>query len=76
MSLQTLLEGWCEAVPPVVIEGLGLDSRLIQPGQAFIAVAGDKTHGMAYAAQAEAQGALVVIHDGLAPVPALSIPSQ
>ena len=75
MSLQTLLEEWCDNVPAVVIEGLGLDSRLIAPGQAFIAVAGDKTHGMAYAAQAEAQGALVVIHDGLSPVPALSIPA-
>ena len=40
MSLQTLLEGWCETVPAVVIEGLGLDSRSIEPGQAFIAVAG------------------------------------
>jgi len=75
MSLQTLLEEWCESVPAVVIEGLGLDSRSIQPGQAFIAVAGEKTHGMEHVAQAEAQGARVVIHDGLAPVPAVSIPA-
>ena len=25
MSLQTLLEDWCDSVPAVVIEGLGLD---------------------------------------------------
>jgi UDP-N-acetylmuramoyl-L-alanyl-D-glutamate--2,6-diaminopimelate ligase len=75
MSLQTLLEEWCESAPAVVIEGLGLDSRSIQPGQAFIAVAGEKTHGMEHVAQAEARGARVVIHDGLAPVPAMSIPA-
>ena len=75
MSLQTLLEDWCETVPAVVIEGLGLDSRSIEPGQAFIAVAGAQSHGMAHAAQAEALGARVVIHDGLAPVPSLTIPA-
>ena len=75
MSMQTLLEDWCDQVPEVVIDGIGLDSRNIQPGQAFIAVAGETTHGMAHASQAEARGAKVIIHDGLATVPALSIPA-
>lgn len=75
MSLQTLLEDWCDLVPAVVIEGLGLDSRSIEPGQAFIAVAGATSHGMDHVAQAEALGARAVLHDGLAPVPALSIPA-
>jgi UDP-N-acetylmuramoyl-L-alanyl-D-glutamate--2,6-diaminopimelate ligase len=74
MSVQTLLEGWCESVPDQVIDGIELDSRHIRPGQAFIAVAGASTHGMKYAAQAQARGAAVVIHDGLAKVPALDIP--
>ena len=75
MSLQTLLEDWCDELPEVVISGLGLDSRYIQPGQAFVAVAGGTTHGMVHAAQAEARGAKAIIHDGLAAVPALSIPA-
>lgn len=75
MSLSTLLEDWCESVPALVIEGLGLDSRSISAGQGFIAVAGEKTHGLEHAVQAEARGATVVIHDGLAAVPVLGIPA-
>jgi UDP-N-acetylmuramoyl-L-alanyl-D-glutamate--2,6-diaminopimelate ligase len=75
MSVQTLLEGWCNCVPEVVIKGIALDSRLVQDGQAFIAVAGASTHGMSHVAQAQARGASVVIHDGLADVPPLGIPA-
>jgi UDP-N-acetylmuramoyl-L-alanyl-D-glutamate--2,6-diaminopimelate ligase len=75
MSVQTLLEGWCETVPDVVITGIALDSRCVQAGQAFLAVAGGTTHGMMHVKQAEALGASVVIHDGLAVVPPLTIPS-
>ena len=38
MSVQTLLEGWCDSVPDVVINGIELDSRRVQDGQAFLAV--------------------------------------
>jgi UDP-N-acetylmuramoyl-L-alanyl-D-glutamate--2,6-diaminopimelate ligase len=75
MSLQTLLEGWCESVPAVLVKGLGLDSRSVSHGQAFIAVGGGSTHGMAHVGEAEVRGATVVIHDGLAEVPELSIPA-
>ena len=74
MSLQTLLEGWCDSVPAVVIKGMGLDSRSHEPGQAFIAVAGASTHGMEHAHRPR-RGRQVMIHDGLAPVPALTIPA-
>ena len=74
MTVQTLLEGWCESVPGVTITGIALDSRLVQEGQAFLAVAGASTHGMQYAGQARARGAAVVIHDGLAEAPPLDIP--
>ncbi len=74
MSVQTLLEGWCDDVPDVIISGIELDSRRVGPGQAFIAVAGASTHGMSHVAQAEARGASVVIHDGLAEVPDIGIP--
>ncbi|MFB3076817.1 MAG: Mur ligase family protein, partial [Lysobacterales bacterium] len=75
MSLQTLLEGWCDATPGVLIEGLSLDSRTVRQGQAFVAVGGEQTHGMKYVLQAEARGATAVIHDGLADLPTLNIPA-
>ncbi|MEJ8569595.1 UDP-N-acetylmuramoyl-L-alanyl-D-glutamate--2,6-diaminopimelate ligase [Elongatibacter sediminis] len=75
MSLGTLLEGWCDQPPVVVVTGLNLDSRHVQPGEAFVAVAGGRQHGLDFALQAEERGAAVVIHDGLAPVPQLGIPA-
>jgi UDP-N-acetylmuramoyl-L-alanyl-D-glutamate--2,6-diaminopimelate ligase len=75
MSVQTLLEGWTGNVPDVVVTGLAMDSRRVRPGDAFLAVSGGMTHGMAHVAQAESLGAGVVIHDGLAEVPELGIPA-
>jgi UDP-N-acetylmuramoyl-L-alanyl-D-glutamate--2,6-diaminopimelate ligase len=75
MSVQTLLEGWCDSVPDIVIRGIELDSRRVQEGQAFLAVAGASTHGMMHAAQAQARGAAVVIHDDKADLPPLEIPT-
>jgi UDP-N-acetylmuramoyl-L-alanyl-D-glutamate--2,6-diaminopimelate ligase len=75
ITVRTLLEGWCESVPDVVISGLGLDSRYIEPGQAFVAVDGGRMHGMEFAAQAIARGAAIVIHDGQVKPPAMDIPA-
>lgn len=75
MSVQTLLEGWCDTVPDVIITGIDSDSRRVTKGQAFLAVAGASTHGMKHVLQAQVRGAAVVIHDGLAEVPALEIPA-
>ena len=75
MSVQTLLEGWCESVPDVILTGIELDSRRVEKGHAFLAVAGRNTHGMQYALQAQARGASIVIHDGTAEVPGLEIPT-
>ena len=68
VTVRTLLEGWCEDAPNIVITGLALDSRRVEAGQAFVAVAGGSAHGMAYVRQAVARGASVVLHDaGAAP---------
>ena len=75
MTVRTLLEGWCEQVPDLVISGLSLDSRRIEPGQAFVAVSGARRHGMDFVRQAAARGAAIVIHDGLAAVPELDLPA-
>ncbi len=74
MSLATLLEGWCESPPQVTLAGMSMDSRCVRAGDAFIAVAGETTHGMVFAAEAQARGARVIIHDGLAPAAELDIP--
>ena len=75
MSLATLLEGWCESPPQVTLDGVCMDSRKVTAGDAFIAVEGGTSHGLTFAAEAQARGARAVIHDGLAPSPALNIPS-
>jgi len=75
MTIQTLLEGWCDSVPDVTITGIELDSRRVQQGHAFLAVAGASTHGLTHASQARARGASVIIHDGLAEVPESGIPA-
>ncbi|MGY6631106.1 MAG: UDP-N-acetylmuramoyl-L-alanyl-D-glutamate--2,6-diaminopimelate ligase [Wenzhouxiangella sp.] len=77
VNLSTLLDGL-----PVtgeytdrVISGLALDSRAIEPGWAFIALAGQTTHGLAFAESAVANGAAAVLHDGRATPPAgLAVP--
>jgi len=75
MSLANLLEGWCDTPPRLMLDGISMDSRHVRAGDAFIAVAGAATHGMNFAAEAQARGARVIIHDGLAPVPGLDIPA-
>lgn len=68
MSLATLLEGWVDAADlpvgePVIVTGINLDSRRIRPGDAFVAVAGESCHGMAFAMEAQARGAVAILHD-------------
>ncbi|MDT8409483.1 MAG: UDP-N-acetylmuramoyl-L-alanyl-D-glutamate--2,6-diaminopimelate ligase [Wenzhouxiangellaceae bacterium] len=55
-----------QALPPVMIGGLSLDSRRIRTGDAFIALAGARAHGLEFADQALQAGAAVVLHDGQA----------
>jgi len=70
-ALRGVLEGLATGpVPAVTVAGLCLDSRRVEPGDAFIALAGTAGHGMAYAADALAAGAAAVIDDGLEPPPA------
>jgi UDP-N-acetylmuramoyl-L-alanyl-D-glutamate--2,6-diaminopimelate ligase len=80
MSLGTLLESWVShadlpAGDSITIEGLCLDSRKVRPGDAFIAVSGEACHGMQFAMEAQARGALVILHDGLAALADLQIPN-
>lgn len=52
----------------IVIRGLVLDSRQIEPGDAFVAIAGFGAHGLGFVEQAQAAGASAILFDP--PVPA------
>jgi len=79
--------GGAEIRQPVAIAGLALDSRKVQPGDLFLAVAGSRTHGLQHARQALALGAAAVAWEpaagvgGLAelaallPVPVVAVPA-
>ena len=51
----------------VAIGGLVMDSRQIQPGDAFVAIAGFGTHGLAFVEQARARQAAAILFDASAP---------
>jgi len=76
ITLDRLLAGIGVSAPEIPIQGLALDSRRLAPGDAFVAVAGQTTHGLSFADRAAAAGALAVLHDSADPPPAaLPVPS-
>ncbi|MCK9395967.1 MAG: UDP-N-acetylmuramoyl-L-alanyl-D-glutamate--2,6-diaminopimelate ligase [Methylobacter sp.] len=64
-QLKNLLSGLASfpAQGDMPITGLALDSRLVVRGDAFVALAGAKQHGLAHVEQAIGNGACVVIFD-------------
>ncbi|HEV2620502.1 MAG TPA: UDP-N-acetylmuramoyl-L-alanyl-D-glutamate--2,6-diaminopimelate ligase [Frateuria sp.] len=63
IALAYLLEGFADAgaLGDLRICGLTLDSRQAQPGYAFVALRGTRAHGIAFAADAVARGATLVL---------------
>ncbi len=51
------------AAPPVDITGITADSRAVQPGFLFAALAGTKADGARYIADAVAKGAAAILLD-------------
>ena len=47
----------------IVVSGLVMDSRELQPGDAFVAIAGFGTHGLAFAGQARERGAAAILFE-------------
>lgn len=70
MTLKELLQGWADCPSRLLVTGINLDNRKIEPGDTFVAVKGLLGHGLDYAEAAVKAGALAVIHDGLGQVPA------
>jgi len=61
--LAPLLDGFADAdaLGDLRICGLSLDSRQVRPGEAFVALHGTRAHGIAFAAEAVARGAALVL---------------
>ena len=49
------------------VRGVTADSRAVKPGDVFVAMAGSKTDGLAFAAQAAAAGAAAIIGEKAPP---------
>ena len=65
MTLKQLLSDYVsvDCLPDIPVTGMSIDSREIQPGNIFVALAGSKDHGLAYAEAAVARGAVAVLCD-------------
>ncbi|WP_306581824.1 Mur ligase domain-containing protein, partial [Dokdonella sp.] len=81
MSLHELLAGHadCGGAGSIRVHGLTLDSRRVAPGDAFVALAGTRSHGIEFAPAASARGAAAILADatGMAaarPMPAFDVP--
>lgn len=66
MRLDQLLEGIAPA-PPLRLSGLTLDSRRVVPGSLFVALAGQRAHGLAFADEAQRRGAAAIAFEPPAP---------
>jgi len=63
IALRELLPGHADAgaAGDVVVRGLALDSRRVQQGDAFFALAGAQAHGITFAPMAAARGASIIL---------------
>lgn len=61
-SLDELLGSWAQGtVSNIAVNGVNLDSRLVEPGDVYLAIAGASTHGIYYAMSAVRAGAVAVV---------------
>lgn len=68
MRLDALLRGIATpAHGDIVVSGLTQDSRQVRAGDAFVALAGARAHGIVFAPQAIGQGAVVVLAEKAGP---------
>ena len=70
--LSTLLAGYAPA-PELEVTGVEIDSRRVEPGDAFLAVKGVGGHGLAHAEMALSRGASAVVWE---PAPGIAEPDE
>ena len=65
ISLKSLLDGYVavDVLPDISITGMSLDSRKIQSGHLFVALAGQTGHGLDFAEMAVKKGAVAILCD-------------
>ncbi|MEO5624845.1 MAG: UDP-N-acetylmuramoyl-L-alanyl-D-glutamate--2,6-diaminopimelate ligase [Dokdonella sp.] len=81
MSVRELLQGRADAgaAADIVVHGLTIDSRRVQAGDAFFALAGAHAHGIVFASAASARGAAVILAENPAratPAPDAGSPGE
>ncbi|MDK2855949.1 MAG: UDP-N-acetylmuramoyl-L-alanyl-D-glutamate--2,6-diaminopimelate ligase [Bacillota bacterium] len=67
------------AVPPLCVRGITCDSRLVKPGDLFVAVRGSRFDGHAFIGEACLKGAVAVVaevQEQAIPVPCLIVPDS
>ena len=78
LTLKTLLEGLvsAELVPEISPSGIAVDSRRVNPGDAFFALRGMSSHGLRFAGQVAEAGASCIVWeaDGETNAPKADIP--
>jgi UDP-N-acetylmuramoyl-L-alanyl-D-glutamate--2,6-diaminopimelate ligase len=72
--LAELLAGWAVAPGELTVSDLTLDSRAASAGTLFLATRGHTHHGLAFAGEAVARGAVAVLYEPAPAVPAPSLP--
>ena len=65
MTLKQLMSGFVDPdyLPDIPLTGLCLDSRKVQTGNLFVALAGQKDHGLVFAGDAVKKGAVAILCD-------------
>ena len=67
MKLSQILDGLAEpsvAAASIDVGGITADSRAVKPGDLFVAISGNKTDGMRFAADAAKAGAVAILAEG------------
>ena len=75
-NLRDLLAGTGVVAPDLAVVDLTLDSRAVQPGAAFVALPGLRSHGISFAAQAVQAGASAILWEPVEGVAAPQLPKQ
>ncbi len=73
--LAELLGGELRAAPAVGVSGFATDSREVRPGFAFLAIRGENVDGHAFASQALASGAVLVVAEQEVDEPSILVPN-
>ncbi len=63
MKLNELIAGFAETSLDIEVSGITVHSNQVKVGDVFFALAGEKKHGLYYAAQAIKQGASAIIYE-------------